>query len=114
MGKIKSIQMKSGRYCMEKHNHYFYVLKCADGSLYAGYTNDLQKRLATHNSGKGAKYTRARRPVELYYHECFPTKRAAMQQEYHFKTWTRKKKDRYIEEKQKEKEAAHAKDTEKL
>ena len=56
---------------MEKHSHYFYVLKCADGSLYAGYTNDLQKRLTAHNSGKGAKYTRARRPVELYYHECF-------------------------------------------
>lgn len=99
---------------MEKHNHYFYVLKCADGSLYAGYTNDLQKRLATHNSGKGAKYTRARRPVELYYHECFPTKRAAMQQEYRFKTWTRQKKDIYIEEMRMEKEAAHAKDTEKF
>ncbi|MFS0656647.1 GIY-YIG nuclease family protein [Bacillus sp. 179-C3.3 HS] len=99
---------------MEKNNHYFYVLKCADGSLYAGYTNDLQRRLTAHNSGKGAKYTRARRPVELFYHECFPTKRAAMQQEYRFKTWTRQKKDIYIEDMQKEKEAAHAKDAEKL
>lgn len=68
----------------------------------------------THNSGKGAKYTRARRPVELFYHECFATKREAMQQEYRFKTWTRKKKDIYIEEMRMEKEAAHEKDTEKL
>ncbi|TYS30129.1 GIY-YIG nuclease family protein [Bacillus pumilus] len=100
---------------MEKHNHYFYVLKCADGSLYAGYTNDLQKRLSTHNNGKGAKYTRARRPVELHYHECFSTKTEAMQQEYRFKTWTRKKKDLYIEAMRMEekKEAAHE-NTEKL
>ncbi|PCK23727.1 hypothetical protein CEY02_00160 [Bacillus pumilus] len=99
---------------MEKDNHYFYVLKCADGSLYAGYTNDLQKRLTAHNSGKGAKYTRARRPVELYYQESFSTKREAMQQEYLFKRWTRQKKDMYIEEMRMEKEAAHEKNTEKL
>ncbi|MGE6632339.1 GIY-YIG nuclease family protein [Bacillus sp. NPDC077027] len=99
---------------MEENRHYFYVLKCADGSLYAGYTNDLEKRLLTHNSGKGAKYTRARLPVELFYFECFSTKREAMQQEYFFKTLTRRKKDIYIEEKQKLKEAVYADDAKKL
>src|SRR5574341_265860 len=46
-------------------NHYFYVLLCADKTLYGGYTTDLQKRLETHNAGKGAKYTQPRRPVQL-------------------------------------------------
>ena len=46
---------------------YMYVLECADGSLYTGYTTDVEKRLKTHNAGKGAKYTRARRPVKLLY-----------------------------------------------
>ena len=48
-------------------NQYFYVLLCADQSLYAGYTNDLDKRIKAHNAGQGAKYTKARRPVELVY-----------------------------------------------
>jgi len=49
---------------MEKsNNHYFYVLECADQTLYAGYTNNIEKRVAVHNAGKGAKYTRARGPV---------------------------------------------------
>ena len=52
---------------MEKNNdHFFYVLECADQSYYAGYTNDIDKRVATHNAGKGAKYTRARGPVNMY------------------------------------------------
>ena len=50
---------------MEQKSHYMYVLECADGSLYTGYAVDVQARLAAHNAGKGAKYTRARLPVSL-------------------------------------------------
>ena len=55
-----------------------YILRCVDGTLYTGWTNDLSKRLATHNAGTGAKYTRSRRPVTLVYWEIFPTRKAAM------------------------------------
>lgn len=75
-----------------------YVLKCQDGTLYTGYTNDLQKRIKTHNLGKGAKYTRARLPVECVYFETFETKQEAMSAEYHFKKRSRLQKIRYIEE----------------
>lgn len=81
---------------MEADKHYFYVLECADGSYYAGYTNDLEKRLDAHNSGKGAKYTRARRPAALIYQEQFETKPAAMKAEYAFKQLPKPKKIRYI------------------
>lgn len=77
-------------------DHLFYVLECKDGSYYAGYTNDLEKRIRVHNEGKGAKYTRARKPVHCIYHECFETKREAMQAEYRFKQLTRDAKERYI------------------
>ena len=77
-------------------DHLFYVLECKDGSYYAGYTNDLEKRIRVHNEGKGAKYTRARKPVRCIYHECFETKREAMQAEYRFKQLTRDAKERYI------------------
>ena len=70
---------------MDKNNHYFYVLECADGSYYAGYSNDVERRLQTHNEGKGAKYTRGRRPVQLRYVEEYKTKTEAMQAEYRFK-----------------------------
>lgn len=56
---------------METNNHFFYVVKCKDNSWYAGYTNDLHKRVKTHNDGKGAKYTKVRRPVELIFAESF-------------------------------------------
>lgn len=82
-------------------NHYFYVLECSDQSFYAGYTNDLERRLAAHNSGKGAKYTRARRPVRMIHHECYETKREAMQVEYRFKQLTRKQKEHYLLERKK-------------
>lgn len=78
------------------NNHYFYVLRCHDDSFYAGYTNNLEKRIATHNAGKGAKYTRAHLPVRCIYFECYATKRQAMQQEYAFKQLTREKKEQYI------------------
>ena len=53
---------------------YVYILRCSDGSYYTGWTNDLSKRLLSHNSGKGAKYTKSRLPVELVYYEISPDK----------------------------------------
>ena len=58
--------------------NYTYILKCKDDSLYTGWTNDLKKRITSHNAGKGAKYTKARRPVELVYYEEFQTREEAM------------------------------------
>lgn len=65
--------------------HYAYIVKCRDNSLYCGYTTDLKKRLAAHNSGKGAKYTRSRLPVSLAYFEEFDSKEKAMSREWHLK-----------------------------
>ena len=70
--------------------NYTYILKCKDGSLYTGWTNDLEQRVAAHNTGKGAKYTKARRPVELVYFEEFETKEQAMKREYAIKQMARK------------------------
>ena len=61
--------------------NYTYILLCADGTLYTGWTNDLGKRLEAHNAGKGAKYTRSRRPVRLFYQEAFETREDAMRRE---------------------------------
>lgn len=77
---------------------YLYVLQCADGSLYTGYTTDVQRRLQVHNAGKGAKYTRARLPVQLLYQEAFDSKPAAMSAEAHFKKKSRQAKLAYIAE----------------
>ena len=81
---------------MENEEHYFYVVSCKDDSLYAGYTNNLKRRIKLHNEGKGAKYTCARRPVRLVYSKGFPTKSEAMKVEYAFKQWDRKKKLNYL------------------
>ncbi len=62
-------------------SNWAYLLRCADGSLYAGWTNDPEKRLAAHNAGTGAKYTRGRRPVEMVYKKEFATKQEAMAEE---------------------------------
>lgn len=78
-----------------------YVLECADGSLYTGYTTDIKKRLHIHNAGKGAKYTRARLPVTLLYQEEFPDKPSAMSAEALFKRKTRQQKLEYITDKKK-------------
>ena len=72
------------------------MLKCSDGTLYTGWTNDLEKRVEAHNSGKGAKYTKARRPVELAYYEEFETKEQAMEREYAIKQLGRKEKQELI------------------
>ncbi|TCS80879.1 GIY-YIG nuclease family protein [Pectinatus cerevisiiphilus] len=67
---------------------YTYMLYCKDGSFYTGWTNNLQKRLAAHNEGKGAKYTRVRLPVKLVYYERYSSKSAAMHREYEIKQLT--------------------------
>ena len=73
-------------------SNYTYILKCADDTLYCGWTNDLEKRLAAHNAGTAAKYTRTRRPVELVYYEEFETKQEAMSREFHIKRMSRLEK----------------------
>ena len=81
--------------------NYTYILKCRDGSLYTGWTNDLEQRVAAHNTGKGAKYTKARRPVELVYFEEFETKEQAMKREYVIKQMARKDKLELVQRKEK-------------
>jgi len=75
-----------------KNMNYTYILKCADDTLYCGWTNHLEKRLTAHNQGKGAKYTKARRPVVLAYWEEFSTKEEAMRREAAIKKLSRKDK----------------------
>ena len=72
--------------------NYTYILKCKDETLYTGWTNDIEKRLEAHNAGKGAKYTKTRRPVVLKYHEIFSTKQEAMKREWALKQLSRKEK----------------------
>lgn len=61
--------------------HFVYMLLCADGTVYSGYSTNPNRRAATHNSGRGAKYTRSRLPVKLVFTECFPTKSEALKRE---------------------------------
>lgn len=83
--------------------NYVYILKCKDDSLYTGWTNNLEKRVQAHQSGKGAKYTRAKLPVELVYFEEFEDKIDAMKREYEIKKLPRIKKLELINTKQKTK-----------
>ncbi|MBP5303562.1 MAG: GIY-YIG nuclease family protein [Clostridia bacterium] len=76
--------------------HFVYMVKCADNTLYTGYTNDLQKRIKAHNEGQGAKYTKARRPVTLVYAETFDNKSDALKREYAIKQLSRQEKDRLV------------------
>lgn len=76
---------------------FVYILRCSDGSLYTGQTNNLESRLVAHNSGKGAKYTASRRPVVMVYHEPAKSKSAALQRELQIKSWTKAKKTALIQ-----------------
>ncbi len=76
--------------------NYTYVLRCGDGSLYTGWTNDIEKRLKAHNEGRGAKYTKGRSPVKLVYVEQFATKEEAMKREYAIKHMTRREKEKLL------------------
>jgi putative endonuclease len=91
-----NIHQKLERFYMENSDHYFYVLTCKDGSLYGGYTNNLERRIKLHNEGKGAKYTRGRGPVELTYYRSYENKGDALREEYSFKQLSRKKKDEFL------------------
>ena len=73
-----------------------YLLECADGTLYCGWTNDLEKRVRAHNEGRGARYTRTRRPVRLVWWEEHGSREEAMSREWHIKRMTRKEKERLI------------------
>ena len=77
--------------------NYTYILRCGDGSLYTGWTNHLTKRVADHNAGRGAKYTKAHLTVELVYYEIFEAKEEAMKRECAIKKLSRPQKERLIE-----------------
>lgn len=72
--------------------NYTYIVSCADGTLYTGWTNNLKRRMTAHNGGKGAKYTRTRRPVKLVYFEEYATKEEAMRREWAIKQLTKSEK----------------------
>lgn len=78
----------------EKDRCYTYMVRCSDGSLYTGWTVDLEMRVVAHNSGKGAKYTKSRRPVTLAYYEVFENRQDAMRREYAIKQLPKKEKER--------------------
>lgn len=76
--------------------NYIYMVRCKDGSLYTGWTNNLDKRVRAHNEGTGAKYTKSKRPVELVYYEEYESKIDAMKREYEIKQFSKKKKEALI------------------
>jgi putative endonuclease len=92
----KKVDVSGENSAVEKDRCYTYMVRCSDGSLYTGWTNDLKKRITSHNAGKGAKYTKARRPVELVYYEEFQTREEAMKREYAIKQLSRKEKEALI------------------
>ena len=80
-----------------KNGHFItYILKCSDGALYAGYTNDLEKRIKTHNLGKGSKCLRGRLPVKLAWHQDYKYLRCAMKKEAAIKRLKKKQKEKLI------------------
>jgi putative endonuclease len=81
---------------MSDADHYVYVLRCADDTLYTGYTTDPPRRVAEHDTGEGAKYTRGRTPVELVHVERFDTKSGAMSREYAVKQLSRSEKESLV------------------
>lgn len=86
--------------------NYTYILECSNGTYYTGWTNDLEKRVRTHNEGKGGKYTRSHRPVRLAYYETFETKEEAMSREFAIKRLTRKEKECLIKSGREDEKAA--------
>lgn len=83
--------------------YFVYILKCKDNSLYTGYTTDPKRRLKEHNLGKGAKYTRSRKPVKMVYLEKLNTLNEALKREYKIKTLNRNEKIFLIEKFREEK-----------
>lgn len=81
----------------EPDDHWVYVIRCADGTFYTGYTTDLERRVTEHDDGEGAKYTRGRTPVELVHAETFESRSAALSREHEVKGLTRRQKERLVE-----------------
>lgn len=79
------------------NRNYVYILKCSDETLYTGWTNNLINRVLVHNSGKGAKYTRGRTPVQLKYYEILPCKSSALKREHEIKKLSRVDKKQLID-----------------
>lgn len=77
--------------------NYVYIVECNDGTYYTGWTNNLERRVKMHSTGRGAKYTRSRGPVKLVYYEVFEEKSDALKREYEIKKMTRAKKILLIE-----------------
>lgn len=77
--------------------HYVYIVECADGTYYTGYTTDVERRVAEHDAGEGAKYTRGRTPVELVHVEEYETRSAAMSREHGIKSLSRRDKERLVD-----------------
>lgn len=86
-----------GKSMKEEIKNYTYMLLCADGTYYTGWTNQIRKRIRAHNSGKGAKYTKGRGPLKLVYLEISDTKEAAMKREAAIKKLTRREKEALIQ-----------------
>ena len=86
---------------VQQQNNYVYIVRCSDQTLYTGWTNHLEKRIEAHNAGKGAKYTKARRPEELVYFETFDNKGDALKREYQIKQLKRSEKEKLILRKKK-------------
>ena len=76
--------------------NYVYIIRCGDGSLYTGWTNNLEKRFEAHSQGKGAKYTRGRGPLKLVYFETFDDKREAMRRHHAIKKMKKNEKENLI------------------
>ncbi len=76
--------------------HFIYIIECSDGSWYTGYTTDIARRVAEHNRGEGAKYTRGRTPVKLIYQESFSSRSSAQKREYEIKKLPRAKKEELL------------------
>jgi putative endonuclease len=76
--------------------HYVYVLECADGSYYTGYTTDVERRVAEHDAGEGANYTRGRTPVDLVHVETYGARATAMSREHEIKSLSRRAKERLV------------------
>ncbi|MCU4800641.1 GIY-YIG nuclease family protein [Halobacteria archaeon HArc-gm2] len=79
-------------------DHFVYVLRCADESLYTGYTTDVERRVDEHDRGEGAKYTRGRTPVELVHVEAFDSQSAAMSREWEVKQLSRAEKQALVDD----------------
>jgi putative endonuclease len=78
--------------CQMSRSAFVYLLRCSDGTIYTGWTLDVVRRVKMHQDGRGARYTRARRPLTLIYQERLPSRRAAMQREAAIKRWSHARK----------------------